>query len=107
MFMKNSKIARITMGYVVASLMLFATVMPASAADMQFREDIGTGVSIDEEVQEDFLSPGHPELSDEAAASVTDTGNGGTTVLVMSRSDPGIPAAKTKHNCNPPGGGLQ
>ena len=86
MFMKNSKIARITVGYVVASLMLFATVMPASAADMQFREDIGTGVSIDEEVQEDFLSPGHPELSDEAAASVTDTGNGGT-VLVMPRSD--------------------
>jgi tetratricopeptide (TPR) repeat protein len=60
--------------------------MPASAADMQFREDIGTGVSIDEEVQEDFLSPGHPELSDEAAAPVIDTGNGGT-VLVMPRSD--------------------
>jgi len=86
MFMKNSKIARITVGYVVASLMLFSTVMPASAADMQFRENIGTGVSIDEEVQEDFLGPRHPELSDEAAAPVTDTGNGGT-VLVMPRSD--------------------
>ncbi|MDD2574235.1 MAG: hypothetical protein PHS69_07095 [Firmicutes bacterium] len=84
--MKNSKIARITVGYVVASLMLFSTVMPASAADMQFRENIGTGVSIDEEVQEDFLGPRHPELSDEAAAPVTDTGNGGT-VLVMPRSD--------------------
>jgi hypothetical protein len=84
--MKKSKIAKITMGYVVASLMFFAMVMPASAAEMEFKEDVGTGVIMDQEIHEDFLSPRHPELSDEATAPVTDSCYG-RSVLVMPRSD--------------------
>lgn len=60
MFMKKSNIAKITMGYLVASLVFFAAVMPASAAEMKFREDIGAGVPVEEEVQEDFLGRNIP-----------------------------------------------
>ena len=96
MFMKKSNIAKITMGYLVASLVFFAAVMPASAAEMKFREDIGAGVPVEEEVQEDFLGSEHPELLDETAVPVNDTDNGGT-VLVMPRSnlDPPVETNRT------------
>ena len=99
MFKKKSKIAEITMGYLVASLMFFAAVMPASAAEMNFKEDIGAGVPVEEEVQEDFLSPGHPELLNETAAPVNDTGNGGT-VLVMPRSNLDQPVETKPERCS-------
>ncbi|MHB1407377.1 MAG: hypothetical protein ACYCV0_17530, partial [Desulfitobacteriaceae bacterium] len=86
MFMSKATLGKIALGSMLTSVMTFATLMPASAHELEAKADSNANMVMQGGVQEGLLPLSNLGLPDKAAAQIISLGDGVKEILVMPKA---------------------